>query len=98
MNTIPDSVSFSQLCSFLKAKVSQDDFAQEVALDWEDRLSEILFEFERPDTSPYARNGIRHGPCSAITGVSEASNRRGHPIPVVDGLASHPPIASRGQE
>ena len=46
MNTIPDSVSFSQLCSFLKAKVSQDDFAQEVALDWEDRLSEILFEFE----------------------------------------------------
>ena len=46
MNTIPDSVSFSQLCSFLKAKVFQDDFAQEVALDWEDRLSEILFEFE----------------------------------------------------
>ena len=46
MNTIPDSVSFSQLCSFFKAKVSQDDFAQEVALDWEDRLSEILFEFE----------------------------------------------------
>ena len=45
MNTIPDSVSFSQLCSFLKAK-AQDDFAQEVALDWEDRLSEILFEFE----------------------------------------------------
>ena len=46
MTTIPDSVSFSQLCSFLKAKVSQDDFAQDVALDWEDRLSEILFEFE----------------------------------------------------
>ena len=46
MNTIPDSVSFSQLCSFLKAKVSQDDFDQEVALDWEDRLNEILFEFE----------------------------------------------------
>ena len=46
MNTIPDSVSFSQLCSFLKVNVSQDDFAQEVALDWEDRLSEILFEFE----------------------------------------------------
>jgi len=53
MNTIPDSVSFSQLCSFLKAKVSQDDFAQEVALDWEDRLSEILFEFESSlDDSP----------------------------------------------
>ena len=46
MNTIPDSVSFSQLCSLLKTKGSQDDFAQEVALDWEDRLSEILFEFE----------------------------------------------------
>ena len=30
----------------LKAKVSQDDSAQEVSLDWEDRLSEILFEFE----------------------------------------------------
>ena len=45
MNTIPDSVSFSQLCSLLKAKVSQDDIAQEVALEWEDRLSEILFEF-----------------------------------------------------
>ena len=47
MNTIPDSVSFSQLCSFLNSKRSQDDFTQEVALDWEDRLSEILFEFER---------------------------------------------------
>ena len=46
MNTIPDSVSFSQLCSLLKTKGSQDDFTQEVALDWEDRLSEILFEFE----------------------------------------------------
>ena len=46
MNTIPDSVSFSQLCSLLKTKGSQDDFSQEVALDWEDRLSEILFEFE----------------------------------------------------
>ena len=46
MNTIPDSVSFSQLCSFLKAKGSQDDFTPEVSLDWEDRLSEILFEFE----------------------------------------------------
>ena len=43
MNTIPDSVSFSQLCSFLKAKVSQDDFAQEVALDWEDRLSAVSY-------------------------------------------------------
>ena len=47
MNTIPDSVSFSQLCSLLKTKRSQDDFTQEVALDWEVRLSEILFEFER---------------------------------------------------
>jgi len=46
MNTIPDSVSFGQLCRFLNAKGSQDDFTQEVALDWEDRLSEILFEFE----------------------------------------------------
>ena len=47
MNAIPDSVSFSQLCSFLNSKRSQDDFTQEVALDWVDRLSEILFEFER---------------------------------------------------
>ena len=46
MNTIPDSVSFSQLCSILKTKGLQDDFTQEVALDWEDRLSEILFELE----------------------------------------------------
>ncbi len=52
-------------------------------------------ELERPDTSPDARNGIRHGPCSVITGVSEASNRRGHPIPVVGGLASQPLITSR---
>ena len=55
MNTIPDSVSFSQLCSFLKAKVSQDDFVQEVALDWEDRLSEILFEFESSLDDPPPR-------------------------------------------
>ena len=46
MSRIPDSVSFGQLCGFLNAKGSQDDFTQEVALDWEDRLSEILFEFE----------------------------------------------------
>ena len=46
MNTIPDSVSFSQLCSLLKTKGLQDDFTQEVSLDWEDCLSEILFEFE----------------------------------------------------
>ena len=38
---------------------------------------------------------MRHGPCSAITGVSEASNRRGHPIPVVGGLASQPLVTSR---
>ena len=52
MNTIPDSVSFSQLCSLLKTKGSQDDFAQEVALDWEDRLSEILFELQVLWTTP----------------------------------------------
>lgn len=46
MNTVPDSVSFSQLCSILKAKGSQKESTQDVALDWEDRLSEILFEFE----------------------------------------------------
>ena len=64
MNTIPDSVSFSQLCSFLKAKVSQDDFAQEVALDWEDRLSEILLEFESSlDDPPHPGQNSRpaHG-------------------------------------
>ena len=52
-------------------------------------------ELERPDTSPYVSNGIRHGPCSVITGVSEANNRRGHPIPVVGGLVSQPLITSR---
>ena len=46
MNTIPESVSFSQQCRFLNAKGSQNDFTQVVALDWEDRLNEILFEFE----------------------------------------------------
>ena len=46
MSTIPESVSFRQLCSFLKTKGSKDDVTQEVALDWEDRLREILFEFE----------------------------------------------------
>ena len=51
-------------------------------------------ELERPDTSPDASNGIRHGPCSVITGVSEASHMRGHPIPVVGGLASHPLIST----
>ena len=52
-------------------------------------------ELERPDTSPDASNGIRHGPCSATSGVSEASHKRGHPIPVVGGLASQPLITSR---
>ena len=46
MNTVPGSVSFSQLSSFLNAKGSQNDSTQDVALDWEDRLSGILFEFE----------------------------------------------------
>ncbi len=43
---------------------------------------------EEPDTSPLASNGMRQGPCLGKAGVSEASNRRGHPIPVVGGLAS----------
>jgi hypothetical protein len=51
-------------------------------------------ELERPDTSPDASNGIRHGPCSATSGVSEASHKRGHPIRVVDGLASQPLIST----
>ena len=46
MNMVPDSVSFSQLCSILKAKGFQKESTQDVAVDWEDRLSEILFEFE----------------------------------------------------
>lgn len=47
---------------------------------------------EKPDTSHHARNGMRHGPFTCVIGVSEANNRRGHPIPVVGGLASHPQI------
>ena len=52
-------------------------------------------ELERPDTSPDASNGIRHGPCSATSGVSEASHKRGHPIPVIGGLVSQPLTTSR---
>ena len=43
MNMIPDFVSFSQLCNFLNAKEFQKNPEQEIALAWEDRLSEILF-------------------------------------------------------
>tara|TARA_B100002052_G_scaffold115416_1_gene106187 strand:+ start:636 stop:887 length:252 start_codon:yes stop_codon:yes gene_type:complete len=46
MNTILDSVSFSQLCRFLNAKTSKDDSELDSALSWEDRLNEILFELE----------------------------------------------------
>ena len=35
---------------------------------------------------------IRLGPCLGKAGVSEARHRRVHPIPVVDGLDSHPPL------
>ena len=46
MKTIPDSVSFSQLCVLLNVKKSQNDSPKDVDLDWEDLLGEILFEFE----------------------------------------------------
>ena len=50
---------------------------------------------ESPTLRPTPAMACGMTPVPVITGVSEASNRRGHPIPVVGGLASQPLIISR---